>query len=234
MFDKHLEETLNHAIELAHSQNCEFITVEHLLYALLDNNDAQTVFQFYTLDCDKLKKEIHQYIQINTPSLNKDTRLSATPTLAFQRVLQRALFVTQNQTQQNVSGFDVLISILSEENSYALYLLAKHGIEQHDVLSHIENFSQSKKVHKPLIFRLEQIDEEEENIQNDKDAHFYAHKSKHKSDDALDLFTVNLNEKARRGEIDPLIGRESEMQRTIQILHRRHKNNPLYVGDAGV
>ena len=234
MFDKHLEETLNHAIELAHRQNCEFITVEHLLYALLDNSDVQTVFQFYTLDCDKLKKEIHQYIQINTPSLNKDTRLSATPTLAFQRVLQRALFVTQNQTQQKVSGFDVLISILSEENSYALYLLAKHGIEQHDVLSHIESFSQSKKVHKPLIFRLEQIDEEEENIQNGKDAHFYAHKSKHKSDDALDLFTVNLNEKARRGEIDPLIGRENEMQRTIQILHRRHKNNPLYVGDAGV
>ena len=219
MLNKELEEALNDIFREAYERNHEFITLEHLLLALLDNRAAGDILRACGTDIDTLRAELVQFISDTTPLLADPEKGETRPTLAFQRVLQRAVFHVQSQGRDEVSGLNVLVALFGEKDSQAVYLLSKQDVSRLDVVSYIshgltldeDGFESSDSVNAD-----EDIQEQE------------AEKS------PLTRFAVNLNEKASEGKIDPLIGRAHEMERTAQILCRRSKNNPLFVGEAGV
>ncbi|MFD1259656.1 ATP-dependent Clp protease ATP-binding subunit ClpA [Entomomonas asaccharolytica] len=218
MLNKALEETINAAFREASLKRHEFITVEHLLLALLDNEDAARVLQACKIDLKKLAKELAEFIEQTTPRIadtDKDTQTDAT--LGFHRVLQRAVFHMQSSGKNEVSGINVLVAIFSETESQAVYLLKKQGITRLDVVSYV-----SHGIGKTDIEDVtgEEIKEESpDNVVEKK---------------PLEAYATNLNELAEQGLIDPLVGREQEVERVAQILARRRKNNPLLVGEAGV
>ncbi|UYZ83961.1 ATP-dependent Clp protease ATP-binding subunit ClpA [Entomomonas sp. E2T0] len=218
MLNKALEETINAAFREASLKRHEFITVEHLLLALLDNEDAVKVLQACKIDLKKLSKELSEFIEQTTPRIadtDKDTQTDAT--LGFHRVLQRAVFHMQSSGKNEVSGINVLVAIFSETESQAVYLLKKQGISRLDVVSYV-----SHGIGKTDIEDVtgEEIKEESpDNVVEKK---------------PLEAYATNLNELAEQGLIDPLVGREQEVERVAQILARRRKNNPLLVGEAGV
>lgn len=219
MLNKELEHSLNRAFHEANEKRHEFITVEHLLLMLLDNDSASVVLEACGGDIQLLKTELEIFVDQNTPLLLADEDRDTQPTLGFQRVLQRALFHVQSSGNGEVSGANVLVAIFSEQDSHAVYLLNKHGIERLDVTNYLSHG----------ISRINEESEEES----------FAHESDNtagdeKQENALDKFSTNLNELAINGKIDPLIGRDHEIERLIQTLCRRRKNNPLLVGEAGV
>ena len=220
MFSKELEVTISEAYQEARSRRHEFLTVEHLLLALLNNASAASVLQACNADVDGLRQEIRQVITETVPKLEANDNRDTQPTIGFQRVLQRALYHVQSSGKQEVTGTNVLVAIFSEKDSYATYMLNKNEVNRLDVVNFISHG----------ISRLEGEGEAAEmhSAQEVEDAADAPAKS------ALDLYTSNLNERAAQGHIDPLIGRDSEIERTIQVLCRRRKNNPLYVGEAGV
>ena len=218
MLSKELEFTLNLAFKEAREKNHEFMTVEHLLFALLGNPSAVTVLRACGADLDLLKKEVGNFLEETTPKLSKDDTRETQPTLGFQRVLQRAVFHVQSSDKTEVTGANVLVAIFSEQESQAVYFLNKSDITRLDVVNYISHGI--SKVY----------DQPEENLDNGDQGELPDSTAKQ----PLESFASNLNELAAQGRIDPLIGRRDEIQRTIQILCRRRKNNPLFVGEAGV
>ena len=220
MLSKELEVTLNMAFKEAREQRHEFMTVEHLLLALLDNPTAAKVLRACGADLNALRRQLTDFIHESSPLLPEDEDRDTQPTLGFQRVLQRAVFHVQSSGKKEVNGANVLVAIFGERESHAVYLLNQQNIARLDVvncishgISKVSDEESNEDINAPA-------DEESEQPDN--------------SNNALTAFTTNLNELAGEGKIDPLIGRQDEVERTIQILLRRRKNNPLFVGEAGV
>ncbi|MGD2083067.1 MAG: ATP-dependent Clp protease ATP-binding subunit ClpA [Chromatiales bacterium] len=220
MLSKELEFTLNQAFKDAKLKKHEFMTVEHLLLALLDNPAAAEVLRACGADIDRLRHEVSEFIQATTPIIPGEDGRETQPTLGFQRVLQRAVFHVQSAGKKEVTGVNVLVAIFSERESQAVYFLDQQGITRLDVVNYISH-GISKVPDEPEESGGSPPAEEEE-----------PQESTGRS--PLESYASNLNELARQGKIDPLIGRRLEVERTIQILCRRRKNNPLLVGEAGV
>jgi len=220
MLSKELEFTLNLAFKEAREKRHEFMTVEHLLLALLDNPAAAEVLRSSGADLDVLKKELATFLEETTPLLPPNDNRETQPTLGFQRVLQRAVFHVQSSGKKEVTGANVLVAIFSEQESQAAYFLNKQDVTRLDVVNYISHG----------ISKVSG-DAGDEEAAPDTEAPGNAEAQQKKP---LESFATNLNEMAMKGKIDPLIGRRHEVERTIQILCRRRKNNPLYVGEAGV
>jgi len=218
MLSQELEFSLNAAFQVARKQRHEFITVEHLLNALLDNPSALRVLRACGGNLDELHKILNGFLREKIPLLPADSSVDTQPTLGFQRVIQRAVLHVQGAGKKEVTGANVLVAIFGEKDSHAVYFLHKQNISRFDVVNYISHGI--SKVPGEGQNELPAPDESEDGASTEKSP--------------LDAFTVNLNERARAGKIDPLIGRLYEVERTIQILCRRRKNNPLYVGEAGV
>ena len=218
MLSKELEFTLNLAYKEAREKQHEFMTVEHLLLALLDNPDAATVLRACGTDFVTLQTELTDFLDETTPLLPQQDERETQPTLGFQRVMQRAVFHVQSSGKQEVTGANVLVAIFSEPDSQAVYFLNKQGVTRLDVVNYLSHG----------ISKLDDDAEEEFSAEIDEEP------SEAQAKSPLESYAVNLNEQASQGKIDPLIGRGQEIQRSIQILCRRRKNNPLFVGEAGV
>ena len=218
MLDRELEQTLNNLFAEAREQRHEFMTIEHLLFALLNNDSATTVLKACGANLNGLHSDLIKFIQENSTIINDIDERDTQPTIGFQRVLQRAVFNVQSSGKEKVSGANVLVAIFGERESHAVYFLNQQNITKLDITNYISH-------------GLANIDEEIESDMGEIEDESYQEKS---SENLLDNYAVNLNEKACEGKIDPLIGRQTEIQRTIQVLCRRRKNNPLYVGEAGV
>ncbi|ATF08743.1 ATP-dependent Clp protease ATP-binding subunit ClpA [Candidatus Enterovibrio altilux] len=220
MLNKELEASLNMAFTRAREKCYEFITVEHLLLVLLENIAAREALLTCHADLDALRKELEVFIEQTTPLIPVDDENRETqPTLSFQRVLQRAVFHVQSSGRSDVSGANVLVAIFSEQESHAVYLLNKNDISRLDVVNHISHGT-IKSVNCDEKLSGVDLSPEEATVEGD---------AEH-----LTNFATNLNQLAQVGGIDPLIGRDKELERTIQVLCRRRKNNPLLVGEAGV
>ncbi len=221
MLSKDLESTLNEAFRVAKSKRHEFMTVEHLLLALLDNDIAIDVLKKIGADIDKLRTELDQYIDSTTPLIPAgDTERETQPTLGFQRVLQRAVFHVQSSGRKEVTGANVLVAIFSEQESQAVYFLKQQNIARIDVVNYISHgISKVAGEEEGGAEGMGEVGEDGEEGQ---------------SQSALESFATNLNEEAKAGRIDPLVGRDDELERVIQVLCRRRKNNPLLVGESGV
>ncbi len=224
MLSKELEFTLNLAFKEAREKRHEFMTVEHLLLALLDNPAAEEVLKACTVDLTLLRNELIIFLDETTPVLSEIDERDTQPTLGFQRVLQRAIFQAQSSGKKEVNGANVLVAIFNEQESQAVYLLGKQDVSRLDIVSFISHG----------ISKVDDtssgLDDDEKNAEGD-GSDIPSSKA---AQNPLDLYAVNLNERALEGKIDPLIGRKDEVNRTIQILCRRRKNNPLFVGEAGV
>ncbi len=220
MLSKELEYTINAAFNDAREKRHEFITVEHLLLALLDNSMVAEVLRVCGSDLETLGRDLRDFIEANTPVRDNLDTQDVQPTLGFQRVLQRAFFHVQSAGKKEVTGINVLVAIFSEQDSHAVYLLNKQAVTRLDVVNYISHGI--RKVHDGD--ESEEVREEsEESVEREESGNT-----------PLELYATNLNRQARTGRIDPLIGREHEIERVIQVLCRRRKNNPLLVGDAGV
>ncbi|MGL5110002.1 MAG: ATP-dependent Clp protease ATP-binding subunit ClpA [Vibrio ordalii] len=221
MLNKELESSLNGAFARARDKRHEFMTVEHLLLALLENDAAREALLACQADLDALRQELDIFIDQTTPLIpESDETRETQPTLSFQRVLQRAVFHVQSSGRNEVTGANVLVAIFSEQESHAAYLLKKNDISRLDIVNYISHgitkaSSASDNSASSDSFSSESADEVS-------------------SDERLESFASNLNQLAKQGLIDPLIGRDKELERTIQVLCRRRKNNPLLVGEAGV
>jgi ATP-dependent Clp protease ATP-binding subunit ClpA len=217
-----LEQALHRAIKLASDRHHEYATLEHLLLALMDDQDAGQVMKACNVDTDALRKAVQKYVDEELMTLVIEDGEDAKPTTGFQRVVQRAVLHVQNSGRDEVTGANVLVALFTERESHAVYFLQEQNMTRLDAVSYISHgiakrpgMSQQKSV---------RGNEEEED----------GEKPNKQGTEALEAYCVNLNEKAKQGRIDPLIGREPEVDRTIQILCRRQKNNPLFVGDPGV
>jgi len=217
MLNKDLEISLNLAFRQAKDSRHEFMTVEHLLLALLDNPASIEALNACGIDLSVLRKELLTFISETTPVIPEaEIERETQPTLGFQRVLQRAVFHVQSSGKSEVNGANVLVAIFSEQESQAAYFLKKLDVTRLDIVNFISHGISKIESNEPL-HSTEDIDQKVEEEPR-----------------TIDNFAVNLNEEALKGNIDPLIGRTSELERTLQVLSRRRKNNPLYVGEAGV
>ncbi|MFT6899405.1 MAG: ATP-dependent Clp protease ATP-binding subunit ClpA, partial [Paraglaciecola sp.] len=219
MLNKDLEQTLNEAFIFAREHRHEFMTVEHLLLALLDNSAATEALEACGANIESIKSELTDFVKDTTPLLLDDinNERETQPTLGFQRVLQRAVFHVQSSGKDEVTGANVLVAIFSEQESQAVYILKKADVTRLDVVNYI-----SHGVSKSDESGGQSPEIEEEGAEPEASASM------------LDQYSSNLNVLAKEGKIDPLIGRDMEVERSIQILCRRRKNNPLLVGEAGV
>ncbi|MEZ9564677.1 ATP-dependent Clp protease ATP-binding subunit ClpA [Vibrio artabrorum] len=222
MLNKELETSLNGAFARARDKRHEFMTVEHLLLALLENDAAKEALQACQADLDALRNELDIFIDQTTPLIpESDETRETQPTLSFQRVLQRAVFHVQSSGRSEVTGANVLVAIFSEQESHAAYLLKKNDISRLDIVNFISHGITKAS--------------NESDGSSPSDSFGGAESAEEaSSEDRLENFAINLNEVAKQGNIDPLIGRDKELERTVQVLCRRRKNNPLLVGEAGV
>ncbi len=218
MLSKDLELTLNLAFKQAREKRHEFMTVEHLLLALFDNSYAANVLRACGGNIDLLREQLSSFIDETTPLLADQSDRDTQPTLGFQRVLQRAVFHVQSSGKKEVTGANVLVAIFGEQESQAVYYLNKEEITRLDIVNYISH-------------GISKFSQGEEEVHQLEDESMHQPKEGKKP---LELYATNLNELASAGKIDPLIGRTLEVERTIQVLCRRRKNNPLLVGDAGV
>ncbi|WP_105168121.1 ATP-dependent Clp protease ATP-binding subunit ClpA [Pseudoalteromonas sp. T1lg23B] len=221
MLNKDLEVTLNAAFREARTRRHEFMTVEHLLLALIDNPSAGEALGACGVDIENLKRELSEFIDETTPvipDLEEDRETQ--PTLGFQRVLQRAVFHVQSSGRSEVTGVNVLVAIFSEQESQAVYLLKKSDISRLDIVNFISH-------------GISKVDEESDHDDHE-DIHEDSNDVQNEEKTKLENFTTNLNALAQAGQVDPLVGRDDEVERTVQVLCRRKKNNPLLVGEAGV
>src|SRR5246500_4419519 len=218
MIAQELEVSLHMAFVEARQKRHEFITVEHLLLALLDNPTAAEVLRACGANMDELRKNLTQHIAEQTPRIAADREVDTQPTLGFQRVIQRAILHVQSSGKKEVTGANVLVAIYGEKDSHAVSFLHQQGVSRLDVVNYISHG----------ITKAPQQPGQREEGENESEA------PEAQSGGALESFTQNLNQLAIDGKIDPLIGRESELERVVQILCRRRKNNPLLVGEAGV
>jgi ATP-dependent Clp protease ATP-binding subunit ClpA len=225
MIAQELEVSLHMAFVEARQQRHEFITVEHLLLALLDNPSAAEVLRACAANIEDLRKSLVNFIKENTPTVGGDEEVDTQPTLGFQRVIQRAIMHVQStgSGKKEVTGANVLVAIFGEKDSHAVYYLHQQGVTRLDVVNFIAHGIKKSDPPEPAKSNESNSSEGEKEEQGG-DA----------KGSPLDQFTQNLNQLAREGRIDPLIGRENEVERVIQVLCRRRKNNPLLVGEAGV
>jgi ATP-dependent Clp protease ATP-binding subunit ClpA len=217
MIAQELEVSLHMAFVDARQKRHEFITVEHLLLALMDNPSAVDVLRACGADIEALRKELAEFVREHTPMVPGDGDVDTQPTLGFQRVIQRAILHVQSSGKKEVTGANVLVAIFGEKDSHAVYFLNQQGISRLDMVNYIAHG----------ITKVPQGTPREEGGQQENEADS-------QSGGALQSFTLNLNAQVSAGKIDPLIGRDREVERVIQILCRRRKNNPLLVGEAGV
>ena len=230
MLSRDLELTLNKAFKEARRQQHEYLTVEHLLIALLDNYSATEVLKSCGVDVAQLRQELQQFLDDTTPiATDLDEDHETQPTLGFQRVLQRAVFHVQSAGRSEVTGANVLVAIFSEQDSHAVFLLKQQGVSRLDVVNYISHGL--AKGDAPMD---EQMPSDEGMEQSNPLYGEHEPDMPTKNKSPLDLYAVDLNKKAQQGKIDPLIGREQEVERVVQALCRRRKNNPLLVGEAGV
>ncbi|AOO82567.1 ATP-dependent Clp protease ATP-binding subunit ClpA [Bosea vaviloviae] len=234
-FSRSLEQALHRALALANERHHEYATLEHLLLALVDDQDAAAVMRACSVDLDTLRRNLVDYIDAELTNLVTDGRDDSKPTAGFQRVIQRAVIHVQSSGREEVTGANVLVAMFAERESHAAYFLQEQDMTRYDAVNYISHgiakrpgASEAKPVRGAEEEPEQQRDSRAADQGNDAD------KDKKKKESALDAYCVNLNRKARDGRIDPLIGREAEVQRTIQILCRRQKNNPLLVGEPGV
>src|SRR5882757_3216140 len=221
MLSRNLEQTLHRALAFANSRRHEYATLEHLLLALTEDQDAVAVMRACGVDIPRLRKDVTDYIDAELANLAVTRPDDAKPTAGFQRVLQRAAIHVQSSGREEVTGANVLISLFSERESHAVYFLQSQEMTRFDAVNYISHgITKSSKAGAGASTSPTGADDEEPRAK--------------KGQEALDAYCTNLNQKALEGRIDPLIGRASEVDRTIQILCRRQKNNPLYVGDPGV
>ncbi|MFZ5734619.1 MAG: ATP-dependent Clp protease ATP-binding subunit ClpA [Pseudomonadota bacterium] len=223
-FSQSLEQSLHRALAVANERHHQYATLEHLLLSLIDDSDAAAVMRACSVDLDKLRASLVNYLETEFENLVTDGSDDAKPTAGFQRVIQRAVIHVQSSGREEVTGANVLIAIFAERESHAAYFLQEQDMTRYDAVNYISHgiakrpgLSESRPVRG--------VDEEAES-KGGEDAK--------KKGEALDTYCVNLNKKARDGKIDPVIGRNAEINRAIQVLCRRQKNNPLFVGDAGV
>ncbi len=221
-FATELEQSLHRALRSANERRHEFATLEHLLLALCDDNDARSVLRACNVEIDQLRLQLSNYLDEDLTSLSVEEEEEAKPTAGFQRVIQRTVYHVQSSGRDEVTGANVLVAVFAERESHAVFFLQEQDMTRLDAVSYIAHgvaktpgMSTERTVH-----GAEEKEEEESDVKSD--------------DEALAAYCIDLNEKARAGRIDPVIGREEELERTIQILCRRQKNNPLLVGDPGV
>jgi ATP-dependent Clp protease ATP-binding subunit ClpA len=224
MLSRNLEKTLHRALAHANERRHEYATLEHLLLALTEDQDAVAVLRACTVDLDKLRRDLTGYVDNELVNLVSNHVEDAKPTASFQRVLQRAAIHVQSSGREEVTGANVLVAMFAERESHAVYFLQEQDMTRFDAVNYISH-GIAKAPGRSETRRVQGADEEERSGGD---------KQQKRGHDALDAYCVNLNKKAKNGKIDPLIGREAEVDRTIQILCRRSKNNPLYVGDPGV
>ena len=222
MLSRHLEQTLHRALACANARHHEFATLEHLLLALTEDQDAVAVMRACGIDIEILRHELTRYIDTELQNLVHPASEEAKPTSSFQRVLQRAAIHVQSSGREEVTGANVLVALFSERESNAVFLLQEQEMTRFDAVNYISHGIAKVPGHSET--RPPQGADEETAEES----------TIKKGREALDAYCVNLNNKAIRGKIDPLIGRAVEVDRTIQVLCRRTKNNPLYVGDPGV
>ncbi|WP_395174242.1 ATP-dependent Clp protease ATP-binding subunit ClpA [Roseibium alexandrii] len=226
-FSRSLEKALHQALALANERQQEYATLEHLLLALLDDQDAAAVMRACNVDLDTIRQNLIEYIETELDNLVTDSDEDAKPTAGFQRVIQRAVIHVQSSGREEVTGANVLVAIFAERESHAAYFLQDQDMTRYDAVNYISHGIAKR----PGMSETRPVEgAEEEDVLSGNDAE----KKPTQKTDALEAYCVNLNEKAEKGKIDPLIGRDGEIQRTIQILCRRSKNNPLFVGDPGV
>lgn len=233
-FSRSLEQALHRALALANERRHEYATLEHLLLALVDDQDAAAVMRACSVDLDLLRRNLVDYIDSELTNLVTDGRDDSKPTAGFQRVIQRAVIHVQSSGREEVTGANVLVAMFAERESHAAYFLQEQDMTRYDAVNYISHGIAKR----PGAGESRPVrgSEEEGEPQREQRAeqNNETEKDKKKKESALEAYCVNLNRKAKDGRIDPLIGREAEVQRTIQILCRRQKNNPLLVGDPGV
>ena len=212
MIESGLQQEINFVMTQARNNRLEFVTVEHLLLALLNIDEVVTFLRTKRVNIDEMRDELEEYIDSHTPLIPQDSEVDIAPTVGFQRVLQRSVYQAQSAQKTTVYAMNVLVSIFAEKESHAVYLLKLNNVSRLDVMEGIST-------------QTPETIEENPRIESD---------TKKSKKSALEAYTINLCEKARDGKIDPLLGREEEVTRTVQILSRRRKNNPLFVGQAGV
>ena len=223
-FSRSLEQSLHRALALANERHHEYATLEHLLLALVDDSDAAAVMRACNVDLEKLRRNLVAYVESELENLVTESAEDSKPTAGFQRVIQRAVIHVQSSGREEVTGANVLVAIFAERESHAAYFLQEQEMTRYDAVNYISHgIAKRPGLTEPRPARG--ADEEAEQKSGD---------DSKKKGDALDNYCVNLNKKAREGKIDPLIGRDQEINRTIQVLCRRQKNNPLFVGDPGV
>src|SRR5688572_10921147 len=217
---------LHKALAYANERDQEFATLEHLLLALIDDKDAAAVMRACNVDLEKLKSDLAEYIETELSNLVSASGEDAKPTAGFQRVIQRAVIHVQSSGREEVTGANVLVAIFAERESHAAFFLQEQDMTRYDAVNFISH-GIAKRHGSSETRPVRGVDED-----SSEDAP--GEQGKKAGESALEAYCINLNKKAESGKIDPLIGREAEVNRTIQILCRRQKNNPLYVGDPGV
>jgi len=223
-FSRSLEQSLHRALALANERHHEYATLEHLLLALIDDSDSAAVMRACNVDLDKLRRNLISYLENELENLVTEGSEDSKPTAGFQRVIQRAVIHVQSSGREEVTGANVLVAIFAERESHAAYFLQEQDMTRYDAVNYISH-GIAKRPGMSESRPVRGVDDETDTKSGD-DAK--------KKGDALDAYCINLNKKAKDGKIDPLIGRDPEINRTIQVLCRRQKNNPLLVGDAGV
>ncbi len=221
MFSKDLEQTIGQCYKRAREARHEFMTVEHLLLALLDNPSAQAVLKACRANLDRLAHDLEQAIEASVSRLADEDGRDTQPTLGFQRVLQRAVYHVQSSGKKEVTGANVLVAIFGEKDSHAVYYLNQQDVTRLDIVNYLSH-------------GIAKLGEEGDSPSPADEGRAEGGEQGEGKGDALAEYTTNLNEQAQAGRIDPLVGRRDEIERTIQVLCRRRKNNPLYVGEAGV
>jgi len=228
MLSRNLEQTLHRALSLAGERRHEYATLEHLLLGLVDDGDAATVLRACGVDLDKIRAELTEFLDKDLAGLASDRSTEPKPTAAFQRVVQRAAIHVQSSGRDEVTGANVLVALFSERESHAVYFLQLQDMTRLDAVNFISHGiakAPGRAAQRPVAGAPGNEGPEGEREERGRTG---------KNQDGLSAYCVNLNKKAMAGKIDPLIGRDQEIERTIQILCRRTKNNPLYVGDPGV
>lgn len=213
MIESGLQQEINFVMTEARNRRLEFVTVEHLLLALLNIDEVATFLLSKRVNIDEMRIELEEYIDTHTPIISQDSEIDIVPTVGFQRVLQRSVYQAQSAQKNTVYAMNVLVSIFAEKESHAVYLLKLNNISRLDVMEGLS------------LQAIEPVEEKQVETKTS---------GKKPKKSALESYAINLCEKARQGKIDPLLGREDEVVRTVQVLSRRRKNNPLFVGQAGV
>ena len=219
MISDQLDKTLQRAKDFAEKLNHEYMTIEHLLFAMIDDNDAKDVFEACNVDTSSLKKELEIFLKEKLTDLINTEVNEVKPTVGFQRVIQRAVIHVQSSGKDEASSANVLVSIFSERESHAVYFLQKEKLTRLDVIDYI-----SHGLKKDDDFDLSERKLRDENFDDNSNNEL----------SFIEKYTQNLNKKASLGKIDPIIGRNNEIMRAVHILSRRNKNNPIFVGEPGV